>query len=310
MSGNTKSVALSVYEERHNNIFPNNIIKTIKKEGVYIYCKTEFGICKRNIGDIGKYLFGISSAVDKTQFFIKKANKIHNHKYDYSLVSYVNANTKVKIICSKHGIFEQIPNSHKQGHGCEKCGQDITNNSRKFTKEDFINKANEVHNFKYDYSKLQYTASNKKVSIICPLHGEFKQLSNSHILGYGCSKCGFEYVGNINSNNPTGWTYSEWIKTSKTSKNFDSFKVYILKCWNEEEEFYKIGRTFLKIQKRFNSKSAIPYKYTIIKVFEGNSDYIFKLEWDLKNINKENKYIPKLKFSGMKECFNKIEKYD
>ena len=49
--------------------------------------------------------------------FIEKANLVHNNKYDYSLVNYINNKTKVKIICKKHGAFEQIPDSHLRGRG-------------------------------------------------------------------------------------------------------------------------------------------------------------------------------------------------
>lgn len=53
--------------------------------------------------------------------FIKKSNITHNNKYDYSLVEYVDYQTKVKIICKKHGEFEQRPISHANGQGCPKC---------------------------------------------------------------------------------------------------------------------------------------------------------------------------------------------
>ena len=39
-----------------------------------------------------------------TNDFIVEAQKIHGDKYDYSLVDYHNAFTKVKIICKKHGV--------------------------------------------------------------------------------------------------------------------------------------------------------------------------------------------------------------
>ena len=48
---------------------------------------------------------------------------IHDFKYDYSLVDYKNCMEKVKIICKKHGIFEQTPNKHLGGQGCPKCNQ-------------------------------------------------------------------------------------------------------------------------------------------------------------------------------------------
>ena len=36
---------------------------------------------------------------DKTELFISKANKIHQNRYDYSKVNYINAKTKITIIC-------------------------------------------------------------------------------------------------------------------------------------------------------------------------------------------------------------------
>lgn len=55
--------------------------------------------------------------------FIDESNLIHKNKYDYSLVDYVQNKTKIKIICKKHGEFEQVPNTHLSGHGCPKCKQ-------------------------------------------------------------------------------------------------------------------------------------------------------------------------------------------
>src|SRR3989338_4064496 len=53
--------------------------------------------------------------------FIKKCIKIHGDIYNYDYVIYVNAYSKVNIICIKHGIFEQRPHKHLQGQGCPKC---------------------------------------------------------------------------------------------------------------------------------------------------------------------------------------------
>ena len=53
--------------------------------------------------------------------FIKKASKIHQDKYDYSISKYVNSYTKIKITCPIHGVFNQTPNNHLMGSGCEKC---------------------------------------------------------------------------------------------------------------------------------------------------------------------------------------------
>lgn len=59
-----------------------------------------------------------------TTTFIEKANEIHNNKYDYSKVDFKNVNTKVIIICTRHGEFEQMPYNHLKGQGCRKCGRE------------------------------------------------------------------------------------------------------------------------------------------------------------------------------------------
>ena len=63
---------------------------------------------------------------------------------------------------------------------------------KKFTTEQFLNKAKEIHNDKYDYSKVIYVTTKIKVTIICPIHGEFEQLPSAHMLGRGCDKCARE----------------------------------------------------------------------------------------------------------------------
>ena len=56
--------------------------------------------------------------------FIERANKIHKGRYDYSKVEYVNCETKVCIICPKHGEFWQTPQMHTKGGGCQYCAKE------------------------------------------------------------------------------------------------------------------------------------------------------------------------------------------
>jgi hypothetical protein len=68
--------------------------------------------------------------------FIKEANKVHNSKYDYSKVDYINNKKEVCIICPIHGEFYQSPISHLKGNGCQKCNGGVRD-----TTEAFIEKA-------------------------------------------------------------------------------------------------------------------------------------------------------------------------
>jgi very-short-patch-repair endonuclease len=66
----------------------------------------------------------------------------HGNKYDYSLVNYINAKTKIKIMCPKHGEFEQLHNHHILGQGCPICkeskGEKVVRNYLKHNNLDFI----------------------------------------------------------------------------------------------------------------------------------------------------------------------------
>lgn len=118
--------------------------------------------------------------------FIEEARLIHGDKYDYSKVEYVNNKKPVCIICPEHGEFWQAPHNHiRQKNGCPFCNH----RSYKYTTEEFIQRAREVHGDKYDYSKVFYERKNKKVCIICPEHGEFWQSPEKHLSGQGCAKC-------------------------------------------------------------------------------------------------------------------------
>ena len=113
------------------------------------------------------------------QEFIEKAKRIHGDKYDYSKTEYINATTKVCIICPEHGEFWMTPNNHTHGthpQNCPKCVGGVRSNT-----DDFIKKAKELHGDKYDYSKVNYVNNKTKVCIICPEHGEFWVTPSNHI---------------------------------------------------------------------------------------------------------------------------------
>lgn len=123
------------------------------------------------------------SAKLTTEEFVEKAKKIHGDKYDYSKTEYKGTKEKVCIICLEHGEFWQTPSDHLRGKGCSICG-----GNRKLTTEEFVERAKKIHGDKYDYSKVLYDGMEKKVCIICPIHGEFWQTPHNH-LKYGCFKC-------------------------------------------------------------------------------------------------------------------------
>lgn len=118
--------------------------------------------------------------------FVDRGNTIHEGKYDYGKVKYINTKSKVEIICPEHGVFEQTPEKHlNRGRGCPVCG-----GTEQITTDSFITRAKEIHNDVYDYSQVIYKKAKVKIKIICPEHGIFKQTPSSHIhQKTGCPKC-------------------------------------------------------------------------------------------------------------------------
>lgn len=133
-----------------------------------------------------------NSKVNKytTAYFLKHAKIIHGNKYDYSKSQCFNATDKVEIICPVHGKFKQSANQHLQGCDCPKCHFAQMAKDRAMGKESFINKAKELFGEKYDYSKVEYINGQKKVCIICPIHGKFEVTPNNHLSKKsGCPIC-------------------------------------------------------------------------------------------------------------------------
>ena len=122
--------------------------------------------------------------------FVALANQKYDGKYDYSKVVYTDSKKYVTIGCPIHGDFKQMPYHHLQAKvGCPKCANILSSDKFRKPKEDFINDANIAHNYKYDYSLVDYQNTNSKVTIICPKHGEFTQAPRPHLKGQGCPMC-------------------------------------------------------------------------------------------------------------------------
>ena len=115
--------------------------------------------------------------------FIEECKKLYGDKIDYSHTIYINKRTKIQYICKYCGLQEQLPLEHLK-RGCKGCNKKKSGN-----KENFINKANKIHNYKYDYSLVEYQNKYSVVKIVCPVHGMFEQEARVHLQGSGCPKC-------------------------------------------------------------------------------------------------------------------------
>lgn len=118
----------------------------------------------------------------KSIFVQDLINKFGNELYNYDYIDYINASTKVKILCKKHGWIYKSPKTLLQNSSiCHQCTYRDT--------EEFISICDRIHNNSYDYSNVNYTLISRKVHIICPKHGDFFQEARNHLNGSGCPIC-------------------------------------------------------------------------------------------------------------------------
>lgn len=150
-----------------------------------------------------------------TETFIKAAKSIHGNKYNYSLVIYVNIETKVDIKCNKClSVFSQKPDGHLRGNGCRKCSAKSGGEKTRYNTETFVKLSKEKHGEnRYDYHQVFYVDSSTKVNIKCnKCANVFFQKPVSHIEGRGCPKCAFNTSNSV-SQKETLWLDSLGIST-------------------------------------------------------------------------------------------------
>jgi hypothetical protein len=180
----------------------NKIIITCYKHGDFEQLVSQH-LQGRGCFQCGSELRGNNQRFDIITF-IQKAKMVHGDKYDYSNTVYIKSDELVTIICSVHGIFEQIANTHLQGGGCPRCSNQLRANKKKSDINTFIEKAIRIHGDKYDYTETIYTESRNQLNIICKIHGLFEQTGNNHLQGKGCQKCAkLVTIEKLKSNNET-----------------------------------------------------------------------------------------------------------
>lgn len=280
----------------------------------YDYSKVDYSgfvkevtiVCKQH-GDFvltaGKHLSGTGcpkcprlqrkkSSSKTTEFFISRAKILHGDFYDYSKTIYDKSNVKLTITCKIHGDFKQAPNKHLQGRGCQDCG-----GSKRLSLGIFVDRARKIHKGRYGYEKAVYVNAHTKVTITCFLHGDFLQSASSHLSGRGCPDCS-KAIGGVNQDN---------FKFFCDKNNSGIGILYVIKCYNDEEVFYKIGITSLSVERRYCNKRDMPYKYEVMYEIKGEPDKIYNKELVALRRGTEFRYKPKINFGGETECFSNLD---
>ena len=301
----TKEIYLNRFKEKFgNNLEPfiDEYVDTQKK--IHFKCNICGNIFERNPNNCLRSkgcpkCNNIRNARLTNEEFIECANNIHNYKYDYSQVEYINTDTKVKVICheidefgQEHGEFLVTPHSHigSMKSGCPKC-------SGKYgSKDRFIKLANEKYNNLYCYDNFVYEGAFKKSFITCKEHGDFLCSPNRHLNGQMCPKC----IGSSMEREMSSFLDANNID-HKMRKHFDwlgnqEIDIYIpkyniaIECQGEHHfmpiDFYGGEEEFVKIKELDEKKKYLCEENGIKLLYYSNLgiDYPYEVFEDKEKI--------------------------
>lgn len=293
-------------QEKHGNLYNyDNVIYINSRNKIKITCNT----CKTVFTPTANnHLNGtgcpkcskqktITTLTKTKEQFIKEATKLHNKKYTYDDSNYINDSTKLTIKCNVcETLFEQRPNHHLKGVGCPICARKQRAEKTKYTKEQYINKAVQVHKNKYDYSNINYTTSKDKINIYCNnCNSYFTQVAAVHLKGQGCPSCanygydsnspGILYYLSINN----GEAYKIGITNKSVNERFSPQELQTIQIIGTK--YYQDGKECYNKEQYILNKYK-EYIYTKSKLLHSGNTELFtcnilkdEIEWDIYSPN-------------------------
>lgn len=248
----------------------------------------------------GQYEWSVDSIPykDKAGLSIKSMTKQSLIKYwNNKFVEHLTVIDFVRKNGNRYLIVKDIRSDEE--FDCE-YGRSITDQSNRINRIyqhrlDFFKKCNIKYGDKFLFDKTKYSRADVDVIITCPIHGDFTTTPHSFLrsTAYGCPECGNEAR--------YGFSKSAFIGACKNGEG----SLYVIRCFNENEEFLKIGVTAHKtLKRRFTCTPVMPYRYEEILIINKNPELIFNLEHEIHRTFRNNKHVPLLKFNGHTECFD------
>lgn len=82
---------------------------------------------------------------------------------------------------------------------------------------------------------------------------------------------------------------------------------YLIRCWDKEESFFKLGITVNNILTRYGTVKAMPYEWEILLELPDTAEAVYDLEVKFKTEMQDYHYKPKISFNGSTtECYTDL----
>lgn len=233
---------------------------------------------------------GLCKKLDRTK---QRILEKHGDSLDFSNTVFVNGKGLMSATCLIHGKFS-LRADQFMVRGCQKCGREKGRVNGRLKDVDILDRFNKVHGKLYIYDISSFDGTRSKIRIKCKTHGWFTQEMDVHLRGGGCRKC-----------KTVGFSRGDFIRKANSLEHKKP-KLYLIKCWNDSECFYKVGITLSSINKRFRG-NFMPYNYKVLASFVSDPCTIYDTETSIHKFSNKFHYKPKIKFGGSaRECFSKV----
>jgi len=285
-------------ETSYNMLFNNkyDYSKTIyrgKRFNIYVICPVHGGFTLKaslHNNGVGCKLCYKESLITSLPILLSKLQSKHPN-YDFSYVTKPTpVRDSVDVICKEHGLFTITLGSLLKGRGCKLCGQRVGSQKTKLPHSHFVQKANIIHNCKYQYG--EYNGMRSNIDIKCKIHGWFVQKANDHMNSkVGCQRCSLiNKSSGFNSNKPAtlyylsinrGQAYKIGITNRDVNSRYDLSdleKITVLKQWLFIDGF----DAYTKEQKILNEFSYA--KWDGVKLLHSGNTELFK--YDVLNLDR------------------------
>lgn len=225
---------------------------------------------------------------------------VNNKSFTLLSKKYEHSHALLTWKCNIDGtIWDSKWDNIYRGKGCPVCGTKSASDKRRLSIDDVKSQLEKL-NPSIEILSTQYINNNTALHCQCNIEGcgyEWHPTWINLRKRHQCPECSKKNKKVFNT------TLAEENKTEWLNK---PAVVYIIKCFNDIESFYKIGFTTRGVQERFGCKKSMPYNYEVINEMNMSLYDAIYIENKLHNENKDHSYKPNITFPGHTECFSKV----
>ena len=223
--------------------------------------------------------------------------------------------TRIVLTCSEHGPFELRYASLSKSPGCPACARKLSQENRteglrrrnaqtlNARAQKWLERSVLAHEGKYDYAKVVYVDAKTPVLIVCPIHGEFTQVPDTHLTA-GCRDCADdELLGR----------YSEKFFADHPERKRINATLYYIRLSFEDEVFFKVGITTTTLTSRFSMTRSAGVELTPLHTVNMTLYDAYQAEQAIQSVHgDDSRYLPRIAGKNLRslrigpsECFSK-----